>query len=449
MFNPTTNPSRRERKARDLSVSDAPAPVAGELCEIDSSLVLAGDIGGTNSRFRLFEVPNDAVVEGQNVPGTLVFEKIYPNEEFDSFESIVRTFFHETGVEDCKPAAACLAVAGPVDRNTVEFTNRDGWRICGEELAKSLSMGPVRLINDFVAAGYGLLTLDEDTETITLQDVPERPTRTGEPIACIGAGTGLGEVFLTACSNGVYEAWPTEGGHAEFAARNDLTYELQKFLKKKFNEKNRVSVERVVSGIGLANVYSFLRQAQCDAEGQPAAAGSQLMDKVVKEVDEEILNAGDQAGGAVAKNTGRCELCALAVDIMFSTYGAEAGVAALKWIPKGGLYIAGGIAPKNKGYLVEEGNAFMEAYYDKGRLSKVVKDIPVRLVLSEDIGQRGAQLVATRLLLDQLQNVAQPCISTTEAAKAMLAAQACSALPPAPAPARAPCCPRLGGINER
>jgi len=334
------------------------------------------------------------------VPGELAFERQYANQEWERFEDIVFAFFKEAGVTEIKPLTACFAVAGPVDRNTVAFTNRSGWVICGENLGKTLGIPKVKLINDFVANGYGLLTLDEAKETVSVQDVEGRETRSGLPIACIGAGTGLGECFMTAGGDGVYESYPSEGGHAEFAPRTDLQIELLRYLKKAFAQKSRVSVERVVSGIGIANIYKFLRQAECDKHGQPAEPGKQLKDQVVAEVDEAIMGAGDQMGGKVAQNASSCGLCKVAMDIMFTTYGSEAGVAALKWLPYGGLYIAGGIAPKNIDYITEEGSKFMEAFYDKGRVSKVLRDVPVKVVLAEDIGQRGAQLVAMRMLMD-------------------------------------------------
>ena len=116
---------------------------------------------------------------------------------------------------------ACLAVAGPVKNNVVVFTNRDSWSIDGDMIGKQLGIKRVRLVNDFLAAGYGLLTLNESTECIVLQKAKKNPLA---PIACIGAGTGLGECFLTPDSDGSYRCFPSEGGHAEFAPRNDVSH---------------------------------------------------------------------------------------------------------------------------------------------------------------------------------------------------------------------------------
>lgn len=146
--------------------------------------------------------------------------------------------------------SACLAFAGPVKDNKAELTNRKGWEIVGSELQSEFGIKAVKIANDFLAVGYGLLTLDEETECIALQRAPKQ---TNAPIACIGAGTGLGECFLCP-ANGSYECFPSEGGHAEFAPRNDEEIGLLKYLSKKFAQHHRISIERVVSGPGLANV---------------------------------------------------------------------------------------------------------------------------------------------------------------------------------------------------
>jgi len=156
---------------------------------------------------------------------------------------------------------ASLAVAGPVDNNRVVFTNNN-WTIDGTAIAREFGIGEVMLMNDFVANGYGLLTLDlspGSKDVKLLQDAPKVP---GAPMACVGAGTGLGEVFLTNPGTDVegYTAYPTEGGHAEFAPRTPLEFELLAYLMAKFQAKHRVSIERVVSGRGLANVFEFLCQ---------------------------------------------------------------------------------------------------------------------------------------------------------------------------------------------
>lgn len=241
--------------------------------------ILAADIGGTNTRFDLYQVNsrNPAPLEpNQDAPGDLLFSKKYLNHEYPSFVSVLQTFLQQSGSKN-PPKTACFAVAGPVARNKVQFTNRQSWSIDGDMISTFFGIPVVRLVNDFVANGYGLLCLNESSECVVLQSGTKNPNA---PIACIGAGTGLGECFLTPDGKGSYDCFPSEGGHAEFAPRSEREYRLLNFLKMRFEQKHRVSVERVVSGIGLANVYDFLRQ---DAETK---------DSVNEQIDREVAHFG-------------------------------------------------------------------------------------------------------------------------------------------------------------
>ena len=360
----------------------------------DFDLVLVGDVGGTNTRLQLYKIATaDALTPGAKAPGALLYEKQYLNGDFSSFDAVVAAFM-QAAKASVPPASACFAVAGPVESNRVSFTNRD-WVIDGAALEKSLGIAKVRLINDFVANGYGLLTLDEGKECVTLQGAPKVA---GAPIACIGAGTGLGECFSTAIDDASpYESYPSEGGHAEWCPRNALEVELLEFMKAKFNEKNRVSVERVISGPGLATMYEFY--------------SSRFPEKVIAEVHAAVQAAGEMKGKVISTHSKEgaapyCELCSLVMSTFAAAYGAEAGVAALKWIPLGGLYIAGGLTPKNLSLIEGAGSPFMAAFHDKGRLTPLLKRVPVYAVLAEDIGQRGAHLVAFRLLREAQQAAA-------------------------------------------
>lgn len=162
----------------------------------------------------------------------------------------MQTFLSEVKYNS-PPDCACFAVAGPVSNNCVRFTNLESWSIDGDELQASLGIKRVRLVNDFLAVGYGLLTLDEAKECYVLQHAQKQ---VNAPIACIGAGTGLGECFLTPDIDGTYTCFPSEGGHAEFAPKDEIEMELLHHLKERFIQRHRISVERVVSGSGLANV---------------------------------------------------------------------------------------------------------------------------------------------------------------------------------------------------
>lgn len=305
---------------------------------------IAADIGGTNTRLLIYELRLDNSVlskklsQGQRqvltihimmyynllyssirAPGTLLLQKKYQNIEFESFSDILKSFLKEAYVLK-PPLSACFAVAGPVKDNVVRFTNRAAWTIDGYSIEKEFGIKKVRLINDFVANGYGLLTLDEDKECIALQKAKKVKSA---PIACIGAGTGLGQCFLTP-SNNEYQCFPSEGGHAEYAPRNDLEFGLLTFLKKKFEQKHRVSVERVVSGTGLANIHEYL----C----------SIYPEKIDSQLQLEIDSAGDLKGAIIARASKTDELCRQTMEIFVTAYGAETGVAALKFLPYGGLY---------------------------------------------------------------------------------------------------------------
>jgi len=328
-----------------------------------------------------------------------VYEKQYLNVEHGSFDDIVRAFLLASGTTEA-PTTACFGVAGPVEANAVDFTNRN-WRIDGAELEKTLGIAKVRLINDFVAAGYGLLTLDEEKECVTLQGAPRVP---GAPIACVGAGTGLGECFSTATTaDAPYETYPSEGGHSEFIPRNAVEVELLEYLKKKFDQKCRVSVERVVSGPGLASMYEFY--------------SSRFADKAHPQVMKLVEAGGEMKGKVIATHGKRdgaspfCQVCEMVMGTFASAYGSEVGSAALKWIPLGGMYVAGGLGPKNQYLLKGDDSAFMTAFRDKGRLSPLLARVPLHLVLAEDIGQRGAHLVAVKLL----QNLPVPTAHTEPA----------------------------------
>jgi len=322
-----------------------------------------------------------------------MFEHKYQNQHYRSFKEILEIFLRDAGCSpgDNWPVTACLAVAGPVSSNRVQFTNREDWVIDGHKLAQQLHFQEVRLVNDFAANGYGLLTL-RPQEIVTLQEGNVENMRRKHdrppPMACIGAGTGLGECYLTGRPDGNYDVWPTEGGHTDFSPRSELELELLEFLKDKFGQTNRVSVERVVSGGGLYSVYCFLRE--------------KFPDKVDVEIDAAIEAAGDMKGMAITQHVDhtekRNELCASALKIVVSTYGAEAGSAALKWAPRGGMYIAGGIAPKNIRHFLEHG-LFMDNFLDKGAMKEMLKEIPVHIVMTEDIGERGAKLLAVRMLM--------------------------------------------------
>jgi len=343
--------------------------------------VLCGDLGGTNSRLELFRLQHSASKRDLEAIGTeppLYAQTYKTNNLPGDFTELLHAFLAEANVGLVELAAGCLAVAGPVEEgDRVTFTNL-GWRIEARLLEAEFRMQPgtMRLVNDFVANGFGVVTLrDGDYSTL---NGPAQPSM-GAPIACVGAGTGLGEAYATS-SGGVYEAWPSEGGHVAFAPRDATQTELLTALQKRFG--GRVSAERVISGKGIVNVYDFF------AEKFP--------DKLDKDLQKRI-KAHPEGAGVIARAAYDDHLCGEALNLVLDAYGAELGNAAVKWLPFGGLYVCGGIAVKNRERLKEK--VFLEAYKDRGRLRPVLDRVPLRLVLVDDLGLRGAHYVALATLL--------------------------------------------------
>jgi glucokinase len=268
----------------------------------------------------LWEIPLNAAkpTRGEEAPGRLVFEKKYLNQDHESFTKVMRTFISEAKAKDAQaePEVACLACAGPIVNNCVQFTNiAKGWTIDGAVLSQGLGIPQVRLLNDFEAMGYGLLTLN-DSECLKLHDVAPTP---GGVIGTCGAGTGLGECFLTKDPNSRnYVCWPTEGGHCDWSPRTDLEVELHQFLRKKYAHKHRVSQERVISGKGISDIYEFLSHKHPE--------------KIDKVIHEEWLKAGSMQGAIVGKNADTNPLCEEAFRIFFEAFAKECGDACLKWL---------------------------------------------------------------------------------------------------------------------
>jgi glucokinase len=317
--------------------------------------VLAGDIGGTNARLAIID------------ENTIIFEKHYPSRDFDKFEDIFAIFVED--VPGQIPHCACLAVAGVVERNRVGAMNIP-WTIDGYDLKEQFGLETLRLINDFEAAAWGITVLNRDQ---LVQIGGGKPISNG-PKAVLGAGTGLGQAILVPCSEG-YRVLPTEGGHVDFAPRNEKEIGLLRYLMKKFPH---VSIERVLSGPGLVHIYEFLLKERGSREGI-------FFKQSVHEKDQAAFITRHAVQGTD-------ELCRQAVSMFCSIYGAEAGNLALKCLATGGVYVAGGIAPKILPILSEGG--FRQAFESKGRLEKVLKHIPTYVVISPQLGLLGAAITA-------------------------------------------------------
>jgi glucokinase len=306
--------------------------------------LLAGDIGGTKTLLRC-----------ANADGTVVHEERYESPAWQTFDDLLRSFLDTLG-DPAGIDASCFAVAGAVLDGRAEVTNV-GWILDEASLASAFPIGRVSLINDFYAVGLGVPLLGPDDVLPLQQGTRDR----NAPIAILGAGTGLGEALVVTIG-GIHHVVPGEGGHADFAPQDEEQTGLFLHLHRQFGH---VSSERVISGMGLVNIFTYL------GGGEATAA--------------EIAVRAD-AGDPHAMRT-----FALFVD----AYGAEAGDLALRTLSRGGVYLAGGVAAKNVHRFTD--GAFMTAFTRKGRFSDVMKTIPVDLIMNEHVGLLGALEGARRV----------------------------------------------------
>lgn len=318
------------------------------------SRILAADIGGTTSRFVLATAAGDVLAASN-----------YASGDFDGFEAIMERFLSES--QSPKIASACIGIAGPVESDDLgeraRVTNLP-WVIESSGLAERLGGARVRLINDFQAVGLGIEALRPE-ELVTLQ--AGRPAPRG-PRALIGAGTGLGQGILV-WSQDHYEPIPTEGGHADFSPADDEQWALACELRA---QHGHVSWERLISGNGLEAIDEFLARRTGTARTRTAAQVTQA---------------------ALAR---RDPVAIRAVELFVQLYGAQAGNLALTVGATGGVYVAGGIAPRILDKLRD--GTFMRAFLAKGRMRPLLETIPVRVVIADDVGLRGVVLGAVRQL---------------------------------------------------
>lgn len=320
-------------------------------------MIIAGDIGGTKTNVALFET------RGRQL-GRIVVQQSFPSGGYDSLEAILADFVRAQRPDVI--TGACFGVAGPVVRGRVEATNL-AWHVSDESLARSLKLRHVQLINDLEATAFGIGELSPE-QLYTLNEGEADPA--GHR-ALIAAGTGLGMAGIFN-DGGRFIPMPSEGGHMDFAPRNEREFELLLYLHEKVG--GRVSYERVMSGLGIFNVYSFLRDRGYGEE--PAWLA------------EEIATGDPTAAISRAGLEGKCDLAVTTLQMFVEAYGAMAGNLALLLKSTGGLYVGGGIAPKILDKLKD--GTFMRNYGDKGRMSGLVMSIPVRVILDDKTALYGA-----------------------------------------------------------
>jgi glucokinase len=312
-------------------------------------MILAGDIGATKTNLALFN--------GNYGPPVRL--ETFRSGEHDGLESMIEAFLTEPrdAVE-----AACFGVAGPVRDGTVDTTNL-AWPVDGDELAALLGLEEVSLLNDLEANAWGISALGPADFAVLNEGDPEARGNA----AVISAGTGLGEAGLY-WDGERHHPFATEGGHVDFAARNELEVELWRFIAA---DLGHVSYERVCSGIGLVNVYRFFLH-RSGSSSEPAWFA-------------EASDKGVAVSQAAAQGDEQAEQ---ALDLMVAIYGAAAGNLALKLMATGGAYVGGGIAPKILPRLRE--GAFMQAFTAKGRFADLLERIPVRVIMNERTALLGA-----------------------------------------------------------
>jgi glucokinase len=318
-------------------------------------MILAGDIGATRVVLAAFET------EGNRLQR--VVEKSYGSHQYDGLSPILADFIRTEGIP---VHSACLGVAGPVRNGRSKISNLP-WVIDSRELAKQLKLDSVGLLNDLEAYAYGIDAL-ESKDFVTLSEGAEDAEGNR---AVISARTGLGMAGLF-WDGFRHHPFACEGGHADFAPRNDLEMELLGYLQKKYG---RISCERILSGPGIKNIYDFLRDTHKAEE---------------PEWLQKQMAAAPDAPALISQTAleDKAAICDQTLSIFVSIFGAETGNCALKFMSTGGIFLGGSIAAKNVPKMKQPG--FMQAFLDKGRMEELLKDMPVKIVLNDDCGIIGA-----------------------------------------------------------
>ena len=330
--------------------------------------ILCGDIGGTKTLIQLIDISADS--------SQILKQERFVSNDYQQFNQVVK-YFLSTVSNQQRIDAACFGVAGPVitnnDSQTASITNLP-WKISSSQLATEFSIQQVALINDFQAIGYGISALTEN-DLVTLQK--GKPMEHANQLI-VGAGTGLGVAQLI-WTGSDYKVAPTEAGHCDFAAATELQLELQHHLLK---QEGRCSVEFVVSGPGLVNIFKFLalRSQQLESDSCQAI----------------ILSPDPAAAIAEAADSNENSIASQAMDLFIQAYAGQAGNFALSSLALNGVYIAGGIAPKVLHRL--QGSAFIDAFNAKGKMSHLMQNIPVKVITNTEVGLIGSRVYAQRLV---------------------------------------------------
>ncbi|WP_425801412.1 glucokinase [Desulfitobacterium sp. Sab5] len=317
-------------------------------------MILAGDIGGTNTRLGLFKQKGSDLF--------LLSEKKYASNSWREIELIIEHFLKNTIDDASKIEAGCLSLAGPIEEGQCKLTNLETV-LNFDKIRNRFNTFPFAFCNDLVALGYGLKAL-KSNNLLCLTSGTEIGVNLNKAI--LAPGTGLGESLII---KGKYIT-PTEGAHADFAPRNELEVKLWRFLHKEYGH---VSYERILSGPGLTNLYRFLLQEE---EGSAKALPSLPS-------PEEISEKGRLDPSSIYYRT---------LKLFTEILGAEAGNTALKGLALGGVFIGGGIIPRILDQF--DMNTFLNAFQDKGRFRELLERIPVYIIREEKTALYGAAIYA-------------------------------------------------------
>lgn len=323
--------------------------------------ILAGDIGGTNTRLALYQSDSKS---GLALRG----EQTYPSGSADNLSTILARFLQQHSAH--RADKVCIGIAGPVIDQTCETTNLP-WRVSAREIRQEFGFAQVWLLNDLEANAWGIDALQENDFHLLN---PGREEIQGNR-SIISAGTGLGEAGIV-WNGTIYQPFASEGGHADFSPATALEFELQQWLAKRHGH---VSWERLVSGPGLANLYTFLLEYR--GQRTPEWLGGLMSQQ------------GTTPAISHAALEGRDPLCSEALDLFLTLYGREAGNHALKLMATGGVYLGGGIAPRILSRLKSGG--FLAAFFDKGRMRPLVEAMPVRVILNDKAALLGSARFAS------------------------------------------------------
>ena len=319
--------------------------------------VLAGDIGGSKTDL--------AVYSSQSGLRRSLVKETFPSRDYSGLEAIIEKFL---AIHDVHINRAAFGVAGPVFGGRAKITNLP-WVMEEAALAETLGGQSVCLLNDVTAFANAVAVLTENDLHVIREAIPE----TGGTMAVVAPGTGLGEAFLVWDGTG-YRAFASEGGHADFAPAGPEQSGLLAYLAERLDH---VSYERVCSGIGLANIYAYLKNT--GYTGGPDCPAGQI--PTGRDPVPEIIK------GALDKNR-PCGLCQKTLEMFVSVLGAEAGNMALKTMATGGVYLGGGIPPRILPLL--ESGAFLDAFVRKGRMTELMKKIPIYVILHPEAALLGA-----------------------------------------------------------